>query len=379
MLIMDRKLRMAISLTLIFFTLALFVAYVSAQTDTGAQHYRFQMKFLGAEGTIRPDENLRLSDIRFVIEQDKIKLKMNVYIPRNSGIDKMEISLVNDPDRSKRFFVEPTEAKEVVSSIKPLYMNADESYFLRDGDINRKVSILSTSYRRIGDYYYQIPIGATVDSFYGEFWLVFDKATTDTSILLEENNINISFSYPYGQAGINGIKVPDEYTITTVTPETTERVKSFIVYYSEPPTSVFIEAVKRAAEPTPLEKLSAWGNSNLGIFLIIFTFICGVDSSMVFLASWKKSIVLRKNKKVKVTVTKEQCAEPTITVEKTDKQQRPIPVTPIRREIPLRREEPVNRYRPYGKVDNTKDLIDDMKRLEKAMEDYENSVRNRKR
>ena len=52
---------------------------------------------------------------------------------------------------------------------------------------------------------------------------------------------------------------------------------------------------------------------------------------------------------------------------------------PIKREIPLRREEPVSRYRPYGRVDSTKDLIDDMKRLEKAMEDYENSVRDRKK
>lgn len=374
MLIMDRKLRMAISLTLIFFTLALFVAYVSAQTDTGAQHYRFQMKFLGTEGTIRPDENLRLSDIRFVIEQDKIKLKMNVYIPRNSGIDKMEISLVNDPDRSKRFFIEPTEAKEIVSSINPMYMNPDESYFLRDGDVNRKVSILSTTYRRVGDYYYQIPIGATVDSFYGEFWLVFDKATNDPSILIEENNINISFSYPYGQAGINGIKVPDEYTITNVTPETTERVKSFIVYYSEPPTSVFIEALRGQPEPTILERMSEWGNKNLGVFLIFITLLTGIDLIVDYFPHWR----VPTGKKDKVTVKKEEYDEKPLQPDRTVKQSS-IPTAPVRREIPIKREEPVNRYRPYGKVDNTKDLIDDMKRLEKAMEDYENSVRNRKR
>lgn len=374
---MNRRLRLSISIALLFFTLSLFIAYVAAQTDSSSQHYRFQMKFLGPEGTVRPDENLRLSDIRFIIEQDKIILKMNIYIPRNSGIEKMELSFVNDPDRSKRFFVEPTQAKEVVSSMKPLYMNAGESYFLRDGDVTRKVSILSLTYKRIGNYYYQIPLNATVDSFYGEFWLVFDRATSDPSILLESNNINISFSYPYGDAGINGIKVPDEYTITTVTPETTERVKSFVVYYSSPPTSVFIEAEKKPAEPTPLEKLSSWGNSNLGIFLIVFTFICGVDSSMVFLSSWKKTIGLRRSKKVKVTVTKEQCVENPPLPERTEKT-RPVPV-PVERERYIKREEPVSRYRPYGRVDSTKDLIEDMKRLEKAMEEYENSVKNRKK
>ena len=246
---MNRKLRMGISLSLVLFTLTLFIAYVAAETSANSQHYRFQMKFLGTEGTVRPDENLRISDVRFVINKDTITLKMNVYIPRNSGIDKMEVSFVNDPDRSKRFFLEPTESKVAVSSIKPLYMNASQSYFLRDGDVNRKVSLLTLTYKRVGDYYYQLPLNATVDSFYGEFWIVFDKGTDDPSILLENNNINISFSYPYGEAGINGIKVPDDYTIATVTPETTERVKSFIVYYSAPPTSVFIEAVKGQAEP----------------------------------------------------------------------------------------------------------------------------------
>ena len=52
---------------------------------------------------------------------------------------------------------------------------------------------------------------------------------------------------------------------------------------------------------------------------------------------------------------------------------------PIEREKPIKREEPTSRYRQYGKVDSTKDLIDDMKRLEKAMEDYENSVKLRKK
>lgn len=372
---MNRKLRMGISLSLIFFTLTLFIAYVAAENSSSSQHYRFQMKFLGEEGTVRPDENLRISDVRFIINKDTITLKMNVYIPRNSGIDKMEISFVNDPDRSKRFFLEPAEAKGTVSSIKPLYMNASQSYFLRDGDVNRKVSLLTLTYKRVGDYYYQLPLNATVDSFYGEFWIVFDKGTDDPSILLENNNINISFSYPYGDAGINGIKVPDEYTIATVTPETTERVKSFIVYYSAPPTSVFIEAVKGQADPTPLEKLSLWGNSNLGIFLIVFTFICGLDSSMMFLSSWKKSWGSKKN--VKVTIKKEECDERPLLPDKTIRP-RPMPA-PVERERPLRREEPTSRYRPYGKVDSTKDLIDDIKRLEKAMEDYENSVKLRKK
>ena len=372
---MNRKLRMGISLFLILFTLTLFIAYVAAETSSNSQHYRFQMKFLGTEGTVRPDENLRISDVRFVINKDTITLKMNVYIPRNSGIDKMEISFVNDPDRSKKFFLEPAETKGVVSSIKPLYMNASESYFLRDGDVNRKVSLLTLTYKRVGEYYYQLPLNATVDSFYGEFWIVFDKGTDDPSILLENNNINISFSYPYGEAGINGIKVPDDYTIATVTPETTERVKSFIVYYSAPPTSVFIEAVKGQAEPTPLEKLSLWGNSNLGIFLIIFTFICGVDSSMVFLSSWKKTWGVKKN--VKVIIKKEECDERPPQPDRTVRP-RPMPA-PVERERPLRREEPTSRYRPYGKVDSTKDLIDDIKRLEKAMEEYENSVKLRKK
>ena len=373
---MNRKLRVGISLSLIFFTLTLFMAYVLAENGSSSQHYRFQMKFLGTEGTVRPDENLRISDVRFIIDKDTITLKMNVYIPRNSGIDKMEISLVNDPDRSKRFFLEPAEAKVVVSSIKPLYMNSAQSYFLRDGDVNRKVSLLTLTYKRVGDYYYQLPLNATVDSFYGEFWIVFDKGADDPSILLENNNISLSFSYPYGDAGINGIKVPDEYTITTVTPETTERVKSFIVYYSAPPTSVFIEATKGQAEPTPLEKLSMWGNANLGIFLIIFTFICGIDSSMVFLSSWKKSFGAKKN--VKVTIKKEECDERPPPPDRTVRP-KPIPPAPVERERPLRREEPTSRYRPYGKVDSTKDLIDDMKRLEKAMEDYENSARLRKK
>lgn len=375
---MHRKLRMGISLSLVFFTLTLFIAYAAAQTDSSSQHYRFQMKFLGTEGTVRPDENLRISDVRFVISQETIALKMNVYIPRNSGIDRMEVSFVNDPDRSKKFFLEPADSKGTVTSIKPLYMNASNSYFLRDGDVNRKVSILTLTYKRVGDYYYQLPLNATVDSFYGEFWIVFDKGTDDQPILLEENNINISFSYPYGDTGINGIKVPDEYTITKVTPETTERVKSFFVYYSAPPNSVFFEAVKRPAEPTPLEKLSLWGNSNLGIFLIIFTFICGVDSTMVFLSSWKRSISFRKNKNVKVTIKKEVCDErPPLPPDRTIRP-RPIPA-PVERERPIRKEEPTSRYRPYGRVDNTKDLISDIKRLEKAMEDYENSVKYRKK
>ncbi|KYC52165.1 MAG: hypothetical protein AMQ74_00843 [Candidatus Methanofastidiosum methylothiophilum] len=377
---MNRKLRLSISIMLILFTLSLFIAYVAAQTESSSQHYRFQMKFLGPEGTVRPDENLRLSDIRFIIQQDKIILKMNVYIPRNSGIEKMEISFVNDPDRSKRFFVEPAQAKDVVTSIKPLYMNAGESYFLRDGDVNRKISILSLTYKRVGDYYYQLPLNATVDSFYGEFWIVFDRGSSDPSILLEDNNINISFSYPYGNAGINGIKVPDEYTITKITPETTERVKSFVVYYSAPPTSVFFEAVKKPAEPTPLEKLSAWGNSNLGIFLIIFTFICGLDSSMVFLSSWKKVIGVRKSKNIKVTINKEECKDRPPPQPERIERQRPIPApVTVERERPERREIVSNRYRPYGRVDNTQDLIEDIKRLEKAMEDYENSVKNRRK
>jgi len=334
------------------------------------------MKFLGTEGTVRPDENLRISDVRVILDKDTITLKMNVYIPRNSGIDKMELSLINDPDRSKRFFLEPAEAKGVVSSIKPLYMDAEKSYFLRDGDVNRKVSILNLSYKRVGDYYYQLPLNATVDSFYGEFWIVFDRGLNDPSILLENNNINISFSYPYGDAGINGIKVPDDYTIATVTPETTERVKSFVVYYSSPPTSVFIEAVKGESEPTPLEKLSLWGNSNLGIFLIIFTFICGIDSSMVFLSSWKKSFSTKKNNNIKVTIKKEECEEKSPS-EKTTRPQ-PIPA-PVERERPVRREPPISRYRPYQSVDNTKDLVEDIKRLEKAMEEYENSIKFRKK
>ena len=198
------------------------------------------MKFLGTEGTVRPNENLRISNIRFILNKDTITLKMNIYIPRNSGIDKMEISLINDPDRSNRFFLEPIAAKGTVSSIHPLYMDATESYYLKDGDASKKVSLLTLAYKRVGEYYYHLPLNATVDSFYGEFWIVFDKGTNDPSILLKIY-ISISFSYPYGDARINGIKVPDEYTITTVTPETTDRVKSFVVYYSVQPTSVFIK------------------------------------------------------------------------------------------------------------------------------------------
>ena len=374
---MNRKLRMGISLILILFTLTLFIAQVAAQFESNSQHYRFQMKFLGTEGTVRPDENLRISDVRFVLNRDTITLKMNVYIPRNSGIDKMEISLINDPDRSKRFFLEPAEAKNVVSSIKPLYMNAAQSYFLRDGDVNRKVSLLTLTYKRVGDYYYQLPLNATVDSFYGEFWIVFDKGTDDPSVLLENNNINLSFSYPYGDAGINGIKVPDEYTITTVTPETTERVKSFIVYYSAPPTSVFIEAVRGQSEPTPLEKMTAWGNSNLGILLILFTLLSGIDIIFEYLANWRHLIRIRNGRKVKEINKKEEYDERPPPPERTIRP-RPIPA-PIERERPQKREEPTSRYHPYGRVDSTKDLIDDMKRLEKAMEDYENSVKTRKK
>ncbi|HOI76170.1 MAG TPA: hypothetical protein PLI06_00970 [Methanofastidiosum sp.] len=375
---MDRKLRVGISLSLIFFTLTLFMAYVLAENGSSSQHYRFQMKFLGTEGTVRPDENLRLSDVRFIIDKETITLKMNVYIPRNSGIDKMEISLVNDPDRSKRFFLEPAEAKGVVSSIKPLYMNASQSYFLRDGDVNRKISLLTLTYKRVGDYYYQLPLNATVDSFYGEFWIVFDKGTNDPSILHENNNISLSFSYPYGDAAINGIKVPDDYTITTVTPETTERVKSFIVYYSAPPTSVFIEAVKGQPEPTPWEKMGAWGNSNLGVILIAFTILSGVDIILEYLANWRHLIRIRNSRHAKAIAKKEECDERSPPPDRTVRP-RPIPPAPVERERPLRREEPTSRYRPYGKVDSTKDLIDDMKRLEKAMEDYENSVRLRKK
>ncbi|HNR44698.1 MAG TPA: hypothetical protein PKH80_05985 [Methanofastidiosum sp.] len=371
---MDRKLRMGISLSLIFITLTLFMAYVLAENGSSSQHYRFQMKFLGTEGTVRPDENLRISDVRFILDKDTITLKMNVYIPRNSGIDKMEISLVNDPDRSKRFFLEPAEAKGVVSSIKPLYMDSAESYFLRDGDVNRKVSLLTLTYKRVGDYYYQLPLNATVDSFYGEFWIVFDKGTDDLSILHENNNISLSFSYPYGDAGINGIKVPDDYTITTVTPETTERVKSFIVYYSAPPTSVFIEAVKGQPEPTPLERMTQWGNNNLGIFLIIITFLTGIDLIVDYFPHWRVPVGKKNSKPVAKKEERDERPPP------PDRSVRPRPMpAPVERERPLRREEPTSRYRPYGKVDSTKDLIDDMKRLEKAMEDYENSVKLRKK
>ncbi len=370
---MDRKLRMGISLSLIFFTLTLFIAYAAAENGSVSQHYRFQMKFLGTEGTVRPDENLRISDVRFVLDKETITLKMNVYIPRNSGIDKMEISLVNDPDRSKRFFLEPAEAKATVSSIHPLYMDADKSYFLRDGDVNRKVSFLTLTYKRVGDYYYQLPLNATVDSFYGEFWIVFNKSTDDPLILLENNNISLSFSYPYGDAGINGIKVPDEYTITTVTPETTERVKSFVVYYSAPPTSVFIEAFRGQPDPTVLEKMSEWGNKNLGIFLIFITLLTGIDLIVDYFPHWR----LPTGKKNKTTIKKEECDERPPQPDRTVRP-RPMPA-PVERERPLRREEPTTRYHPYGKVDSTKDLIDDMKRLEKAMEDYENSVKLRKK
>jgi hypothetical protein len=95
---------------------------------------------------------------------------------------------------------------------------------------------------------------------------------------------------------------------------------------------------------------------------------------MVFLSNWKKSFGNKKN--VKVTIKKEECEEK-LPPEKTIRP-KTIPA-PVERERSVRREEPVSRYHPYGKVDSTKDLIDDIKRLEKAMEDYENSVRLRKK
>jgi hypothetical protein len=332
------------------------------------------MKFLGTDGTVRPDENLRISDVRFIIDKDTITLKMNVYIPRNSGIDKMEISLVNDPDRSKRFFLEPAEAKSIVSSIKPLYMNPAESYFLRDGDAHSKLSLLTLTYKRVGDYYYQLPLNATVDSFYGEFWIVFDKDTDDPSILHENNNISLSFSYPYGNAGINGIKVPDEYTITSITPETTERVKSFIIYYSAPPTSVFIEAAIGQPEPTTLEKMTEWGNKNLGIFLIIITLLTGIDLIVDY---FQHRMMPTGKINVKAIAKKGEHDE---RPPPSDRAVRPSPMSvPIEREKPIKREEPTSRYHSYGKMDSTRDLIDEMKRLEKAMEDYENSVKLKKK
>jgi hypothetical protein len=96
---------------------------------------------------------------------------------------------------------------------------------------------------------------------------------------------------------------------------------------------------------------------------------------MVFLSSWKKSWGVKKN--VKVTIKKEECDERPPPPDRTVRP-RPMPA-PIERERPVRREEPTSRYRPYGRVDSTKDLIDDIKRLEKAMEEYENSVKLRKK
>lgn len=110
---MKRNLRIGISLFFILITLTLLIANVAAQFESNSQHYRFQMKFLGTEGTVRPNENLRISDVRFILNKDTITLKMNIYIPRNSGIDKMEISLINDPDRSNRFFWSPLRPREL--------------------------------------------------------------------------------------------------------------------------------------------------------------------------------------------------------------------------------------------------------------------------
>ena len=375
---MKRNLRVGISLFFILITLTLFIVHVAAQFESNSQHYRFQMKFLGTEGTVRPNENLRISDVRFILNKDTITLKMNIYIPRNSGIDKMEISLINDPDRSNRFFLEPIAAKGAVSSIHPLYMDAAESYYLKDGDTSKKISFLTLTYKRVGEYYYHLPLNATVDSFYGEFWIVFDKGTNDPFILLDNNNISISFSYPYGDAKINGIKVPDEYTITTVTPETTDRVKSFVVYYSVQPTSVFIEAVKGHAEPTILEKMTIWGNSNLGILLIIFTLLSGIDIILEYLANWRHLIRINKQRKTKdnntLRVREERIPRP---IEGMPR----LKVAPVHveRKWPVSKEESVERYRSYGRVDDTKDLINDIKKLEKAMEDYEDLMKSRKK
>ncbi|HOM95351.1 MAG: hypothetical protein GX941_06935 [Candidatus Methanofastidiosa archaeon] len=375
---MKRNLRIGISLFFILITLTLLIANVAAQFESNSQHYRFQMKFLGTEGTVRPNENLRISDVRFILNKDTITLKMNIYIPRNSGIDKMEISLINDPDRSNRFFLEPIAAKGTVSSIHPLYMDATESYYLKDGDASKKVSLLTLAYKRVGEYYYHLPLNATVDSFYGEFWIVFDKGTNDPSILLENNNISISFSYPYGDARINGIKVPDEYTITTVTPETTDRVKSFVVYYSVQPTSVFIEAVKGHAEPTVLEKMTIWGNSNLGILLIVFTFLSGIDIILEYLANWRHLIRINKQRKIKENSMMK------VHEERVPLQMGGLPrskITPVNveKKWPINKDESVSKYYSYGRAEGTKDLINNIKKLEKAMEDYENKIKPKKK
>lgn len=375
---MKRNLRIGISLFFILITLTLLIANVAAQFESNSQHYRFQMKFLGTEGTVRPSENLRISDVRFILNKDTITLKMNIYIPRNSGIDKMEISLINDPDRSNRFFLEPIAAKGTVSSIHPLYMDATESYYLKDGDASKKVSFLTLAYKRVGEYYYHLPLNATVDSFYGEFWIVFDKGTNDPSILLENNNISISFSYPYGDARINGIKVPDEYTITTVTPETTDRVKSFVVYYSVQPTSVFIEAVKGHAEPTVLEKMTIWGNSNLGILLIVFTLLSGIDIILEYLANWRHLIRINKQRKIKENSMLK------VHEERMPLQMRGLPrskITPVNveKKWPINKDESVSKYYSYGRAEGTKDLINNIKKLEKAMEDYENKIKPKKK
>lgn len=375
---MKRNLRIGISLFFILITLTLLIANVAAQFESNSQHYRFQMKFLGTEGTVRPNENLRISDVRFILNKDTITLKMNIYIPRNSGIDKMEISLINDPDRSNRFFLEPIAAKGTVSSIHPLYMDATESYYLKDGDASKKVSLLTLAYKRVGEYYYHLPLNATVDSFYGEFWIVFDKGTNDPSILLENNNISISFSYPYGDARINGIKVPDEYTITTVTPETTDRVKSFVVYYSVQPTSVFIEAVKGHAEPTVLEKMTIWGNSNLGILLIVFTFLSGIDIILEYLANWRHLIRINKQRKIKENSMMK------VHEERVPLQMGGLPrskITPVNveKKWPINKDESVSKYYSYGRAEETKDLINNIKKLEKAMEDYENKIKPKKK
>lgn len=375
---MKRNLRIGISLFFILITLTLLIANVAAQFESNSQHYRFQMKFLGTEGTVRPNENLRISDVRFILNKDTITLKMNIYIPRNSGIDKMEISLINDPDRSNRFFLEPIAAKGTVSSIHPLYMDATESYYLKDGDASKKVSFLTLAYKRVGEYYYHLPLNATVDSFYGEFWIVFDKGTNDPSILLENNNISISFSYPYGDARINGIKVPDEYTITTVTPETTDRVKSFVVYYSVQPTSVFIEAVKGHAEPTVLEKMTIWGNSNLGILLIVFTLLSGIDIILEYLANWRHLIRINKQRKIKENSMMK------VHEERVPRQMGGLPrskITPVNveKKWPINKDESVSKYYSYGRAEETNDLINNIKKLEKAMEDYENKIKPKKK
>lgn len=375
---MKRNLRIGISLFFILITLTLLIANVAAQFESNSQHYRFQMKFLGTEGTVRPNENLRISDVRFILNKDTITLKINIYIPRNSGIDKMEISLINDPDRSNRFFLEPIAAKGTVSSIHPLYMDATESYYLKDGDASKKVSFLTLAYKRVGEYYYHLPLNATVDSFYGEFWIVFDKGTNDPSILLENNNISISFSYPYGDARINGIKVPDEYTITTVTPETTDRVKSFVVYYSVQPTSVFIEAVKGHAEPTVLEKMTIWGNSNLGILLIVFTLLSGIDIILEYLANWRHLIRINKQRKIKENSMMK------VHEERVPRQMGGLPrskITPVNveKKWSINKDESVSKYYSYGRAEETNDLINNIKKLEKAMEDYENKIKPKKK